>query len=105
MNNESKIQKITEGETEVFVYINKKNLKGPGYKSRLPFYNPSMRLNRDLSVLIIQYLCNNICKKLKILDGLASSGIRGVRFANEVDGNFDVTINDWSNECFNLIPV
>jgi tRNA (guanine26-N2/guanine27-N2)-dimethyltransferase len=103
MNNESKIQKITEGETEVFVYINKKYLKGPGYKSRLPFYNPSMRLNRDLSVLIIQYLCNNICKKLKVLDGLAASGIRGVRFANEVYGDFEVTINDWSNECFNLI--
>ena len=92
-----------EGETEVFVYINKKNLKGPGSRSRLPFYNPSMGVNRDLSIIIVQYLCNNFSKNLKVLDGLASSGIRGVRFANEIDGDFDVTINDWSEECFNLI--
>lgn len=103
MKNEPKILKINEGKTELFVYINNTSLKGPGSKCELPFYNPSMALNRDLSVVVVQLLCDHSIKILRILDGLAASGIRGIRFANEVVGDFDVTINDWSDKCYNLI--
>ncbi len=97
------LQKISEGDTKVFVYKNKMHEKGPGTKEKLPFYNPSMMLNRDLSIVFCQWLVNKSKKELKILDGLAASGIRGIRIANETDGDFKVFINDWNKESFELI--
>lgn len=94
---------ITEGKTDILVYKNKESAKGPGSKDNLPFYNPSMELNRDISVLVCQYLINNNKRHLSILDGLAASGIRGIRFANELEGDFEVAINDWDEKSFNLI--
>jgi len=104
MNNKKILDTITEGSTEVFVYKNKEKKKGPGLKEKgLPFYNPSMELNRDISIVIVQWLVNNSNKSLKVLDGLASSGIRGIRLANEVDGDFKIFVNDWDNNAFDLI--
>jgi len=62
-----------------------------------------MELNRDLSVLVCQWLINKSKKPVRILDGLAASGIRGIRFANELDGDFDITINDWDPDAYILI--
>ncbi|HDQ16097.1 MAG TPA: tRNA (guanine(10)-N(2))-dimethyltransferase, partial [Bacteroidetes bacterium] len=94
---------INEGATEVLVYKNKEYGKGPGSKEGVPFYNPSMELNRDLSVLMGQCMLNGSKEKLKFLDGLAASGIRGLRFANELEGDFEVYINDWDLESYDLI--
>jgi len=103
MNDFSKPQIIEEGDTKIFVFNHKISEKGPGTKHSLPFYNSSMELNRDLSVLVVQWLVNTFEKTLNILDGLGASGIRGIRFANEVEGDFFVTINDWSEEAYKLI--
>ena len=97
------MKRVTEGETELFVFTKKISQKGPGTKDNLPFYNPSMELNRDLSILVCQWLINSNKKHLRLLDGLAASGIRGIRFANEIDGDFDVTINDWNPDSFILM--
>jgi len=94
---------VKEGNTSVLVSNKKETIKGPGKKEGLPFYNPSMELNRDLSVVVCQWLINNNKRPLKILDGLAASGIRGFRLANEVDGDFEVTINDWNKDSYSLI--
>jgi len=75
--------------------------KGPGSKGKFPFYNPVMVLNRDISLLILQDLVSLDGKK--ILDGLAATGVRGIRFCKEVEGDFFVTINDWNPDAFNLI--
>jgi len=103
MNKTRIFETISEGITNVMVFKNKDSKKGPGSKDKLPFYNPTMELNRDLSILICQWFINNSKKNLKILDGLAASGIRGVRFSNELEGDFEVTINDWNPEAFYLI--
>jgi len=103
MNKSQRFESITEGKTDILVYKNKESAKGPGSKGKLPFYNPSMELNRDISVLVCQWLINNNKRHLSILDGLAASGIRGVRFANELEGDFDVSINDWDEKAFDLI--
>ena len=103
MNKARSFESITEGTTKVIVFKNKESKKGPGSKDKLPFYNPSMELNRDFSILVCQWLINNSKKHVKILDGLAASGIRGIRFSNELNGNFDVTINDWNPNAFILI--
>jgi tRNA (guanine26-N2/guanine27-N2)-dimethyltransferase len=97
------VESITEGITDVFVYKTKVTKKGPGVKSKLPFYNPSMELNRDFSVLFCQWLIDNSKKHVSILDGLAASGVRGFRLANELSGDFDVTINDWDKDAYDLI--
>jgi len=58
--------------------------KGPG-KAKGVFYNPAMRLSRDLHVAF--------AKKMDfsgiLLDGLAASGIRGIRLAIEADYNVE----------------
>ena len=94
---------IKEGTTECFVFKKKRSSKGPGSKDNKPFYNPAMELNRDLSIVFVQWLINKSKKSLHLLDGLAASGIRGIRFVNEIDGEFEITINDWNEQAFSLI--
>ncbi len=104
MKKQNFLQKISEGSTDIFVYKNKEKTKGPGAKKGcIPFYNPAMELNRDLSIVFVQWLVNNSKQSLKILDGLSSSGLRGVRISNEINGKFKVFLNDWSTNAFNLI--
>ena len=58
--------------------------KGPG-KARGVFYNPAMRLSRDLHVVFArQFDFNGI-----MLDGLAASGIRGIRLNLEAGVNVE----------------
>jgi tRNA (guanine26-N2/guanine27-N2)-dimethyltransferase len=94
---------IREGTTELFVYTNKVSVKGPSSKKSTPFYNPTMELNRDISMLVNQWFVNTNEKHVRILDGLAASGVRGIRFAHELQGDFEVTVNDWNQESFSLI--
>ncbi len=102
MKKTSCIQSVSEGKTDIFVFKNKESKKGPGSKDKLPFYNPSMEQNRDISIIICQWLINNY-EPVDICDGLAASGIRGVRFAKELTGGFNVTINDWNSDAYDLI--
>ena len=60
------------------------------------FYNPVMELNRDISVLAIQVYQRKIGREISICEPLTSSGVRGVRFAAEVDGADEVLVNDIS---------
>lgn len=103
MNKNISFENITEGNTDILVYKNKESKKGPGSKDKVPFYNPSMELNRDLSIIVGQWLINYNKNQIKFLDGLSASGIRGIRFANELNGDFEVTANDWDPEAYNLI--
>jgi tRNA (guanine26-N2/guanine27-N2)-dimethyltransferase len=93
----------TEGTTTVFVYDKDVTSKGPGSKQGLPFYNPAMELNRDCSIAVGQWLLDRQQKPLHFFDGLSASGIRGVRFLNELKGEFEVTLNDWSDDAYTLL--
>ena len=103
MNKIFKETVIKEGSTNVLVFKNKESSKGPGFLEKVPFYNPSMQENRDLSVVVGQWLINKKIKKTFFCDGLAASGIRGIRFANELIGDFNVVVNDWNEDCYKLI--
>lgn len=103
MTKNQSFETVNEGTTNVLVFKNKESKKGPGSKDKLPFYNPSMELNRDLSIVVCQWLINSSKSHVNLLDGLAASGIRGVRLAKELDGDFDVTVNDWNPDAYNLI--
>ena len=66
-------------------------LKGPGRRSSLPFYNPHMRVNRDLTVLVWSAA---LAKGATVLDGLAATGVLGIRGALEAGRDLVVTWND-----------
>jgi tRNA (guanine26-N2/guanine27-N2)-dimethyltransferase len=66
------------------------------------FYNPVMKFNRDISVLLL----NSIDKtKLNIADPLAGSGIRSIRFLLELKKNKikTISVNDYSNKAIKSI--
>jgi len=58
------------------------------------FYNPLMELNRDIAVLALQAYQKIQGKRLSVCEPLAGCGIRGVRFAAEVEGVQKVVLND-----------
>lgn len=103
MNKSSNVETISEGLTDLLVFKKNKSTRGPGVKDKLPFYNPAMELNRDLSILVCQWLVNNSSKSIHFLDGLAASGARGIRIKNEISGDFSVSINDWDEKAYDLI--
>ena len=58
------------------------------------FYNPAMELNRDLAVLAIQTYQKNLRREISVCEPLTGCGIRGIRFAVEVEGVRKVFVND-----------
>ncbi|MGF3521861.1 MAG: tRNA (guanine(10)-N(2))-dimethyltransferase [Candidatus Bathyarchaeia archaeon] len=55
--------------------------------SRAPvFYNPIMELNRDLTILTFQVYQHKIGRDVSICEPFTGTGIRGIRFAAELDG-------------------
>lgn len=104
MNETIEYDQIVEGTTSVYIPKQQTKMKGPGKKQGLPFYNPAMELNRDISIAIVQWLLSIAeDRQVSLLDGLAATGIRGIRFLHELTGSYDVTINDWSEEAFSVI--
>ncbi len=88
------METITEGSAKIQVSEEKKISK----KLEV-FYNPLMKLNRDVSVLLL----NSIDKTdMQIADPLAGTGIRGIRFLKELDkGKIkNISLNDYKTKDF-----
>ena len=66
------------------------------------FYNPVMELNRDIAVLAVQAYQRAAAREISVCEPLTSSGIRGVRFATEIQGIKNVLINDINQRAFKL---
>ena len=66
------------------------------------FFNPAMELNRDIAVLCLKVLQRILQRDLTVCEPLAGCGIRGIRFAREVDNVSKVVINDISLEASKL---
>jgi tRNA (guanine26-N2/guanine27-N2)-dimethyltransferase len=66
------------------------------------FYNPVMKLNRDISILLLKALDN---EEMQICDPLAGSGVRSIRFLEELPkGKIkSITINDYNKKAADLI--
>lgn len=88
---EYKIKTIEEGLTKIeFPEFDKVSSDAP------VFYNPHMELNRDLSILAIQVFQKEQQREINICDLFGGSGIRGIRYKNEIEGVGEVCINDIS---------
>ncbi len=86
------MKKIKEGSAEIFIPTEEKISK------KLPvFYNPVMKLNRDITILLLkQFPPMNLC------DPLAGTGIRSIRFAKELRYK-SITANDINERAIALI--
>ncbi len=81
-------------------YIIEENVKIPIYGNKITkklevFYNPIMKLNRDISLLVI---ASYFEKKIKFCDPMAASGIRELRFLKSPISNLfsQITLGDIS---------
>ncbi len=75
-------------------------VKGPGKVGGGPFYNETMAFPRHVTVLFADALEG---KAARILDGLSSSGVLGIRIAVETSGAHEITLNDWRKDSHILI--
>ncbi|MFQ5986219.1 MAG: tRNA (guanine-N2)-dimethyltransferase [Thermoplasmata archaeon] len=90
---------VQEGLAEVLVPANHTR-QGPGKVGGAPFYNAAMAIPRHVSVLLLTAVGSNVHR---VLDGLASTGIQGIRFALEVPAPLDLSLNDRSREACDVI--
>jgi tRNA (guanine26-N2/guanine27-N2)-dimethyltransferase len=96
---------IKEGKIKVLVPRHSAFKKKPSdyAPSKAPvFYNPVMELNRDLAVLALQAHQKRLERKLYVSEPLTGCGLRGVRFAIEVEGIRKVLVNDISSEAVKM---
>ncbi len=74
--------------------------KGPGKNTGEVFYNRQMEFGRDISVMLSRTLLDRRCRAL---DGLAATGARGIRMANEGGSEAVFSLNDRNEEAFRLM--
>ena len=67
------------------------------------FYNPAMALNRDLAVLALQAYQRLAMRELVACEPLGGCGVRGIRYAKEVEGVRRVVVNDISSQATALV--
>ncbi|MEK6976429.1 MAG: hypothetical protein AABY18_08830 [Candidatus Thermoplasmatota archaeon] len=88
---------ILEGSTRLFPPSTNlaKPVGAPGAKAKgVPFYNPGMALNRDLSLLLVAAEAARKGRELDVADVLAGTGARGLRLAHELGQALIVHAND-----------
>lgn len=86
----SGLTKVREGTTDLLVPEDFSK-KGPGTRTGEVFYNRQMEFGRDLSVMFGRTV---FIEGQAILDGLAATGARGLRLANECGVRADFQLND-----------
>src|SRR3972149_1369324 len=71
--------------------------------SRAPvFYNPVMEFNRDLTVLAFKAYQHMVNHEISICEPLTSQGIRGIRYAAEIEGVNRVLLSDINRHAYEL---
>jgi tRNA (guanine26-N2/guanine27-N2)-dimethyltransferase len=97
---------VTEGKAEI-LFPSEKDV----------FYNPVQEFNRDLTIAVINQAAKPVLESrgvvpvlgevhengLTVLEALAASGLRSVRFAREIPGLKNVIANDWSQQAVESI--
>lgn len=95
-----KTEKVIEGDAEIYVSAERKSAITK--KARV-FYNPAMKLNRDISVLALAEFQKLTKRKLKVADCLSASGIRGIRYALEAPEISEAILCDLNPSAIELI--
>ncbi len=91
--------RIKEGKAEILVPEVREVVS-----SDMPvFYNPRMRVNRDLAVLALRYQCSRLGREVMVADPLSASGVRAIRFLKETDCVGKVLANDIDEMAFRMM--
>ena len=90
---------ILEGTTSVEVPVPDETSNFPPSSSAV-FYNPAMKLNRDITVAAIACFAK-AAPGYSYLDALSASGVRGLRIAKEI--GISATMSEWEDTSFELI--
>jgi len=96
---------IKEGKVEVLVpKLSAYNVTPSDYApSRAPvFYNPVMEFNRDLSVIVFRAYQRLVNHEIRVCEPLTSQGIRGIRYAKEIDGVSKILLSDINFHAYEL---
>ncbi len=96
----TELVEVTEGTTSLLV-PKTTHTYGPKKKEGTPFYNPAMRLARDVSVLVLRTLVDLDARVYRVFDAMAATGARGIRLAHEVPGT-KVQLNDANPDSISL---
>lgn len=91
--------RIREGVTDLMVPSGFCS-KGPGKATREVFYNRQMEFSRDVSVMLGKVAFDS---DDHVLDGLAASGVRGLRMAKECASEARFYLNDRSEQARELM--
>lgn len=90
-----------EGRARLLLSAAERAQRGPGSKDAAGvFFNPAMAVNRDLGALLVRAHAQD---GWTALDGLAASGVRGLRYALETGRALQVEWNDWNPLAVDLI--
>lgn len=91
------MDEIIEGFARIFAPQEKKISKEMDV-----FYNPKMKLNRDMTILLLNSVENT---QMKMADVMAGTGVRAIRLLKELDeGKLkELTINDYDEKSVELI--
>lgn len=96
---------VKEGKVEVLVpKLSAYNVTPSDYApSRAPvFYNPVMEFNRDLSVIVFRAYQRLVNHEIRVCEPLTSQGIRGIRYAKEIDGVSKILLSDINFHAYEL---
>ncbi|UCC92376.1 MAG: tRNA (guanine(10)-N(2))-dimethyltransferase, partial [Thermoplasmata archaeon] len=86
------LKTVTEGAVRLSVPASApSSTRGPARTDSPVFYNPAMTLARDVSVSVLRAAGTT---DWRVLDGLAGTGVRGVRYAVEGPPPREVVLND-----------
>lgn len=66
------------------------------------FYNPAMKFNRDVAVNVLRTYSNTLGEQFSVCEPMTGCGVRGIRFALEVDGVREVFLNDLNPKAYEL---
>jgi len=96
---------VTEGLASILVPRLSLYAVGTQYVPSLApvFYNPKMKLNRDVAILVLRAFQRRLGHPIKVGEPLAGCGIRGIRFAREIPEVEDMALNDLNPMAARLI--
>ncbi len=93
------MERIEEGKVQILIPEVRETVS-----SDMPvFYNPRMRVNRDLAVLALRYQCHRIGRELMVADPLSASGVRALRFLKETSCVSRVYANDIDQRAISIM--
>ncbi|MFX1466327.1 MAG: tRNA (guanine(10)-N(2))-dimethyltransferase [Promethearchaeota archaeon] len=94
------LRKITEGKASF--YIPDTAEKETNFVKTPVFYNPIMRLNRDISLLAVQAFQEEKQRQIRFCEPLTGCGVRGIRIALEIPDVQKIHLNDRNKFAYEL---